>query len=93
MSKKGNKLPIVLAIAAVGAYRFYTGKGGFNRLRFQAQHNAVCKYLETHYPDAFYSDIVKTEKGWSCVVTYSGGRIVLYFKASGGNYIFWEEKM
>ncbi len=92
MSKKGNKLPILIGIAAVGAYRFYKGKGIFNKIRFKEQHDAVSSYLETHYPDAFYSGITPTDDGWSCVINSRSKKAVLYMtKADNGTFVFWEK--
>lgn len=92
MSKKGSKLPILIGIAAVGAYRLYKGKGVFNKVRFKEQHDAVSDYLAGHYPDAFYSDIAPTDEGWSCVVNNHGNRFVLYLtKSTDGIYVFWEK--
>lgn len=94
MNKKNTKLTAILAVGAVGAYRFYKGKGGFNRIRFKSQHEAVSKYVETHYPGASYSDIVETSKGWTCAITTNKGQVALYInKAPDKTFIFWEEKM
>ena len=93
MSKKGSKLPLLIGLAAVGAYRFYKGKGMFNKVRFHEQHNAVSDYLDGHYPNAFYSDIVPTDDGWSCIVNNRGRRFVLYLtKSDDGVYVFWEKE-
>lgn len=92
MSKKGNKLPILAGLAALGIYRFYKGKGIFNKIRFADQHNAVSDYLESNYPNAFYSDITPTDDGWSCIVNNMGTRFVLYItKSEGGVFVFWEK--
>ncbi len=92
--KRGNKLPILLGIAAVEAYRFYKGKGLFNKVRYAKQHEAVGNYMETHYPGGFYSDLTETDEGWSCIVTYGGRRIVLYMTlSSDGTFIFWEKEV
>lgn len=91
MSKKNSKLPLVLGFALFEAYRFYNGKGAFNKIRFKSQHAAISAYLEKHYPNAFYSDITATEDGWSCIINNGGKRSVLYMtKAPDGNFIFWE---
>lgn len=93
MSKKNSKLPVILGVAVWEAYRFYKGKGIFNKLRFKQQHEALCNYLETHYPDAFYSDIVEAEDGWSCIITDGDRRIVIYMtKTDGGTFVFWEKE-
>lgn len=94
MSKKGNKLPLLIGVAAIGAYRFYKGKGIFNKFRFKEQHDAVSNYLETHYPHSFYSDITPTEDGWSCVVSLKDRQVVLYMtKTTDDRFIFWENEI
>lgn len=93
MSRKNSKLPVLLGIAVWEAYRFYKGKGIFNKLRYKEQHDALCNYLETHYPNAFYSDIVEAEDGWSCIVTDGERRIVVYMtKTECGTFVFWEKQ-
>lgn len=94
MSKKGSKLPLLIGLAALGAYRFYKGKGMFNKVRFMRQHEAVSDYLEKSFPNAFYSDITETEEGWSCVVNNMGNRFVLYMtKTPDDTFIFWEKEI
>lgn len=74
------------------AYRFYKGKGIFNKVRYKKQHEAVSSYIDAHYPDAFYSDITETGTGWSCIVHSKNTKIMLYMsKASDGRYVFWEK--
>ncbi|MBR6392010.1 MAG: hypothetical protein IKS12_01880 [Eubacterium sp.] len=92
MSKKRGNLPVLLCIAAWVAYRCYKGQGIFNKVRYKAQHEAVSNYVETHYPNAFYSDIIEADNGWSCIVTDGGRKIVLYLtKTDSGTFIFWEK--
>ncbi len=94
MSKHNKKLTVLLGIAALEAYRYYKGKGIFNKIRFKEQHEAVSNYLETHYPNAFYSDITATDEGWSCVVNDGGERTVLYMTKTPENvFVFWENKI
>ncbi|MBR4720207.1 MAG: hypothetical protein IK057_00435 [Clostridia bacterium] len=93
MSKNSRKLPVFVGVAIWEAYRFYKGKGIFNKLRYKQQHEAVSNYLETHYPNALYSDIIEVDSGWSCVVTDGGRKIMLYFtRAEDGTFIFWEKE-
>lgn len=93
MSEKKSRLPFFLGLAAWEAYRFYKGKGIFNKIRFKSQHDALSNYLETHYPDAFYSDIVEADGGWSCVVNDNGRKIVIYMtKTEDGVYLFSEKE-
>ena len=93
VSKKYGKL-LLLGAAAWGAYNFYQGKGFFNKFRFKEQHDAVCNYLESHYPDATYTDIVPSDEGWSCVINRLNGNIVLHLtKTDDGRFIFWEKEI
>jgi len=93
MSRKNRRLPVLLGVAVWEAYRFYKGKGIFNKLRYKQQHEALSNYLETHYPNAFYSDIIEAEDGWSCIVTDSGRRTVVYMtKTDDGTFVFWEKE-
>ena len=93
MSRKNSRLPLFLGIAAWEAYRFYKGKGIFNKIRYKEQHEALGNYLDTHYPNAFYSDIVEADGGWSCIVNDNGRRIVVYMiKTEDGVYLFSEKE-
>ena len=93
MSRKNRKLPVLLGVAVWEVYHFYKGKGIFNKFRYKEQHEALCHYLETHYPDAFYSDIVEAEGGWSCIVTDGGRQIVIYMtKTDNETFVFWEKE-
>ena len=93
MSKKKSNLPILLGVAAWEVYRFYKGRGIFNKIRYKKQHEAVSNYMETHYPDAFYSDIVETADGWSCIITDKNRKVMLYMtKTDSGTFIFWEKE-
>lgn len=93
MSKKSTKI-FILGAAALGAYNLYKGKGIFNKLRFKEQHEAVSDYLDSHFPDSTYSEIVPTEDGWSCVVNTYPKNFVLYMtKTSEGVFVFWEKEI
>ena len=93
MSKKRSKLPIFLGFVAWEAYRYYKGKGIFNKLRFKDQHDALSHYLETHYPDATCSDIVEANGGWSCIIKDEDREIVIYItKTDEGVYLFSEKE-
>ena len=94
MRRKIGKTPVFIGLAAIEAYRFYTGKGIFNSVRFKRQHDAVAAYIDAHYPRAFYSGICKTESGWSCIVTTPSGRLVLHLtETSDGTFVFWEKRI
>ena len=93
MSKRGAKL-LLLGAAAVGAYNLYKGKGAFNKIRFKEQHEAVLDYLESHFPNATYSEITQTDKGWSCVVNAYPKNFVLYMTKTPENvFLFWEKEI
>ena len=88
-----TKMLIMLAgAAALGAYSFVEGKGPFNRLKFKDQHDAVSRYVETHYPNALYSPIVETANGWTTSVRRFGMEpVILYItKSDDGMFIFSE---
>lgn len=93
--KKEHKLFAILAgIAAIGSYRAIKGKGSFNKLRFNEQHDAVSKYIETHHPGAFYSPLEPTKNGWTCIITDHNTRYILHLMCSeNGIYVFDEEKI
>ena len=94
MSKSKKKVAFLLGLAALEAYRFYKGKGIFNKIRFKEQHDAIANYLETHYPKAFYSDVTETPEGWSCVINNREEKIILYMtKTPEGMFVFWEKKV
>ena len=93
MSKKSTKL-LLLGAVALGAYNFYKGKGAFNKVRFKEQHKAVCDYLESHFPDATYSEITQTDEGWSCVVnTYTKSFVLYMTKTPEDVFLFWEKEI
>lgn len=94
MNKKNSKLPVFVALTAWEAYRFYKGRGIFNKIRYKKQHEAVSNYMGTHYPNAFYSDIAETCDGWSCVVTTNSKKIMLHMTLTeGGTFVFWEKEI
>lgn len=89
---KKNKWFMVAAVAAAGAYGLVRGKGVFNKPRFKEQHDAVARYVQSHYPNATYSPIEQTGKGWATVIRRIGmPKILLYItKSENGIYIFTE---
>lgn len=94
MSKRNHKFPVLLGLAAWEAYRFYKGKGIFNKIRYKRQHEAISKYLETHYPYAFYSDVAEVDTGWSCIVTNGNKKVMLYLtEAENNTFVFWEKEI
>lgn len=93
MSKKKNGLiPILITIGAAGVYHAVKGKGIFNRPRFAKQHDAISKYVETHYPGGSYAPIQATQNGWATVITAPDGKQYnLYVgKTPDGIYVFKE---
>lgn len=89
---KKKTAALLATVAAAGIYSAATGKGPFNKLRFRDQHEHVANYVETHYPNAFYTPIAATENGWVTTIIRLGmPKIILYITADfEGNYIFTE---
>lgn len=89
---KKNKWFIVATVAAAGAYGIIRGKGVFNKPRFKEQHDAVSRYISSHYPNAAYSPIEATENGWATIIKRIGEpQIFLYVtKTKEGVYVFNE---
>ncbi len=89
---KKNKWAMVAAVAAAGAYGIIRGKGVFNKPRFKEQHDAVSRYVESHYPSSTYSPIEATENGWATIIRrVNEPRIFLYItKTDDGVYVFNE---
>jgi hypothetical protein len=87
-----NKLLMLAAIAAAGAYGAICGKGVFNKPRFREQHDAVSRYVQNRYPDATYSPIEATENGWATIIRrINQPQILLYVtRSNDGVYIFHE---
>lgn len=89
---KKNKWFMVAAVAAAGAYSIIRGKGVFNKPRFKEQHDAVSRYVESHYPNSTYSPIEATENGWVTIIRrINEPQIFLYItKTDDGVYVFNE---
>lgn len=89
---KKKTLFMLAGAAAIGAYSAIEGKGPFNKIKFKDQHDAVSRYIETHYNGALYSPISKTQNGWVTIIRrFNQPNIVLYItKDDMGNYIFTE---
>lgn len=96
MEKKKKKLNPLLTLtvtaAAAGLYNYIKGNGIFNKSRFKNQHDAVSRYVEAHYPNAFYSPIISTDTGWLTVITTKDDkRISLSItKCENSVYVFKE---
>ena len=69
--KKGINpfLTVAAGLAVAGIYNYVKGNGVFNKRRFKNQHDAVSRYVDAHYPDAFYSPIQSVDGGWITVIT------------------------
>ncbi|MCH5212551.1 MAG: hypothetical protein J1G06_06025 [Oscillospiraceae bacterium] len=92
--KKIKNRTVLTAAAAAAVYSFVAGKGLFNKPRFKEQHEALAKYVDTNYPDCYYTPITIHGRGWSSAVKRRG-RVVSYIyfsKSREGIYVFTESK-
>lgn len=89
--KKKNAI-ILAALSAAGVYSAVNGKGIFNKVRFKSQHDAVARYVKSHYPNAFYKPITAAGNGWATVIVRPGmPKIFLYVTRSEDDvYVFHE---
>ncbi len=92
MNRKFKISPVLVTVAAAGIYNAVKGNGIFNGPRFARQHDAVSKYVESHYPGATYAPIRATQNGWATIITEADGkRHNLYVgKTPDGVYVFKE---
>lgn len=92
---KRKTLFLIGTAAAAGIYSAVTGKGPFNKWRFEKQHARISNYVETHYPSARYAPVEATGNGWVTVIKRFGmPKIILYVTCdSDGNYIFTESEV
>ena len=90
--KGGGMLPFLGAVAVAGIYGYVNGKGLFNKPRFKEQHDAISRYVDSHYSGAVYSAIEATEKGYMTVISRPRQpKILLYAeKTPDGVYVFNE---
>ena len=93
--KKKNKFALfALASAVAVGYSAYEGKGVFNKIRFKKVHEAVSGYVDTHYPNCYYSPISATQHGYLTTVITPNGRVILYItEAKNGMFVFEEKKI
>lgn len=85
-------LTVAASLAAAGIYNYVKGNGIFNKPRFKNEHDAVSRYVNSHYPDSFYSPITTTEKGWMTVITTTENKkIVLSLTKCENNVYVFEE--
>lgn len=89
--KKKNAV-MLASLAAAGIYSAVTGKGIFNKVRFKNQHDAIARYVKSHYPNAAYSPVTAAGNGWTTVIRRMGKpKVFLYVTRSDNNvYIFNE---
>lgn len=92
---KKKTLFLIGTAAAAGIYSAITGRGPFNTARFKKQHERISHYVQTHYPEAVYSPIEATDKGWVTVIKRLGKpKIILYVTRDvEDNYIFTETEV
>ena len=92
MSKKiSAKKAALLGVCAACAYKFIKGEGIFNKPRYYAQYKAVEGYLATYHPGATFTNIVKNDSGWHCIVNATDKSFVLNIhKTDDGMYLFGE---
>ena len=90
--KKMSINPVLVAAAITGVYHAVKGNGVFNKPRFAKQHDAISKYVETHYPGGTYAPIRATQNGWATIITATdGSKYNLYVgKTPDGVYVFKE---
>ncbi len=92
-----KKLPILAAVSGVAVaavYRAVKGHGVFNRLKFQSEHSAVARYIETHHPGATHSSIEKVGEGYTTIINDGTSKYLLTLTATDeGMYIFNEENL
>ena len=94
MKKKNRFLLFALASAAAVGYSAYEGRGVFNKVRFKKVHEAVGGYVDTHYPNCFYSPSSKAQHGYLTTITTPHGRVILYItEARNGMFVFEEKKI
>lgn len=95
MKNKKILIPIMIGAAAAGIYSAVKGKGIFNKRRFAREHDAVSRYIDSHYKGATYSEIQSVSGGWDTIITTPENKqIYLYItKTDEGVYLFHEENI
>lgn len=87
-----KKLPIFFAASAgLLAYRALNGYGIFNKLRFSSEHSAISRYVKSHHPGAVYGSVVKTDSGFSTVITDCGTKIHLHMTVTKNGVCVFSE--
>lgn len=93
MSKKSNKkTALLIGLGAAAVYGILKNSGIINKTIYKKEHEAVSRYIESHYPGGFYSDIKRTEQGFITIITTPQfKKIALFFtETENGNFIFSE---
>ena len=94
MKNSFSKKALLLGAGAAIMVKFIKGEGIFNPVRFYSERKAVESYLANYYPDATFSDLVKTGDSLSCVVNAQERRFLLKIhKTDDGNYVFGETEL
>ncbi len=94
MKQHKKWIPVAAGLVIGGVYHLIRGNGVFNKPRFAAQHKAVRRYLDAHYPRAVYGKIKETGNGWSCVARADGRQFMLYITRTPGHvFIFHEQNV
>ena len=90
--RRSNLLPLLGAAAVAGIYGYVNGKGLFNKPRFKEQHEAISRYVDSHYPGAVYSPIEATENGYMTIISRPKQQKILLYaeKTPDGVYVFNE---
>lgn len=91
--KRYGLLTFAAGLAITGVYNYVKGNGVFNRARFKDQHDAVARYVDAHYPGAFYSPIHATEAGWLTIITTQDNKSIslTITKCDDNLFVFKEE--
>lgn len=97
MSKKKKFNPLLTAVAGLavaGVYNYVKGNGIFNKSRFKNEHDALARYVDAHYKNAFYSPIAQTDNGWvSVITTLEGKQISVTISKFDNTYVFKETEL
>lgn len=91
--KRYGLITVMAGLAVTGIYNYVKGNGIFNKSRFKDQHDAVSRYVEAHYPGAFYSPIQATENGWLTIITTQDNKNIslTITKCDDNIFVFKEE--
>ena len=68
-------------------------RGDFDKLRYKKVYEKVLEHTDSENTGAKCLGPVKTQEGWSCVVSHGGKNTVLYITDDGNNLSFWEKEI